>query len=228
MKKIVAIVIVVILFSGCTSEEEQTEPKTLDLEIGETHTYEFFMDGNKMGHNTYKVVEKEEGTYKIESEVKITTPIQMELDATYTVTEKCNPLHYEFVAYVNSEKQTVSCEFTKGRVHEVATKGDNKFEKDITLEPNTYLLDNNMIGQWALMFRIIELEANMSKSISMFAAQPMKALKITMEVEGTEELKGYNCDVVNFPELGYVMYVSDGTLLQMETKDKSLVIALKE
>ena len=84
-----------------------------------------------------------------------------------------------------------------------------------------------MIGQWALVFRTMELKAGDSYVIPMFAAQAMKALKTKMNVEGIEKVDGYDCYKLDFPELGYYMYVSDGKLIKMETKDKTLVITLK-
>jgi len=81
-----------------------------------------------------------------------------------------------------------------------------------------------MIGQWALMFKTMELKTGDSYVIPMFAAQPMKALKIEMKVEKTEE---HDCYKLDFPEMKYFMYISGGELIKMETKDKTLVIILK-
>jgi len=224
MRKILVLLVISIVFSGCISEEEETKTKELDLEIGEEYTYEFYSNGSYIGYNKYKVVGKEGENYLIESEVDLGFTI----DAKYTITKECVPVHYEFVAYVNNEKQTVSCKFTEGNVHEAATKGDQKFEKDIKLEEGTYLLDNNMIGQWALMFKTIELKTGDSYVIPMFAAQPMKALKIEMKVGEIEKTEGHDCYKLDFPEMKYFMYISEGKLIKMETKDKTLVIILKE
>lgn len=228
MRKILVLLVISIVFSGCITEEKETKTKELDLEIGEEYTYEFYSNGSYIGYNKYKVVGKEGENYLIESEVNISQAnIDLKIDAKYTITKECMPVHYEFVAYVNNEKQTVSCEFTEGNVHEVATKGDQKFEKDIKLEEGTYLLDNNMIGQWALMFKTMELKTGDSYVIPMFAAQPMKALKIEMKVGEIEKIEGYDCYKLDFIELGYYIYVSDGELIKMETKDKTLIIVLK-
>ena len=226
MRKILVLLVISIVFSGCISEEKETKTKELDLEIGEEYTYEFYSNGSYIGYNKYKVVGKEGENYLIESEVNL-EKLGLKMNAKYTITKECMPVHYEFVAYVNNEKQTVSCEFTEGNVHEVATKGDQKFERDIKLEEGTYLLDNNMIGQWALMFKVMELKTGDSYVIPMFAAQPMKALKIEMKVGEIEKIEGYDCYKLDFIELGYYIYVSDGELIKMETKDKTLIIVLK-
>ena len=228
MRKILVLLVISIVFSGCISEEEETKTKELDLEIGEEYTYEFYSNGSYIGYNKYKVVGKEGENYLIESEVNISQAnIDLKIDAKYTITKECMPVHYEFVAYVNNEKQTVSCEFTERNVHEAATKGDQKFEKDIKLEEGTYLLDNNMIGQWALMFKTMELKTGDSYVIPMFVAQPMKALKIEMKVGEIEKIEEHDCYKLDFPEMKYFMYISEGELIKMETKDKTLVIILK-
>ena len=226
MRKILVLLVISIVFSGCISEEKETKTKELDLEIGEEYTYEFYSNGSYIGYNKYKVVGKEGENYLIESEVNL-EKLGLKMNAKYTITKECMPVRYEFVAYVNNEKQTVSCEFTEGNVHEVATKGDQKFERDIKLEEGTYLIDNNMIGQWALMFKTMELKTGDSYVIPMFAAQPMKALKIEMKVGEIEKIEGYDCYKLDFIELGYYIYVSDGELIKMETKDKTLIIVLK-
>lgn len=146
MRKILVLLVISIVFSGRITEEKETKTKELDLEIGEEYTYEFYSNGSYIGYNKYKVTGKEGENYLIESEVNL-EKLGLKMNAKYTITKECMPVHYEFVAYVNNEKQTVSCEFTEGNVHEVATKGDQKFERDIKLEEGTYLLDNNMIGQ---------------------------------------------------------------------------------
>jgi len=226
MRKILVFFVVSIVLSGCISQKEETKKKELDLEIGEETTYEFYSNGNYIGYDRYKVTGKEGENYLIESEVNL-EKLGLKMDAKYTITKECIPIHYEFVAYVNNEKQTVSCDFKKGSVHEVATKGDQKFEKDIKLEEGTYLLDNNMIGQWTLMLRMMELKTGDSHVIPMFAAQPMKALKIEMNVGEIEKVDGYDCYKLDFPELEYFMYISEGKLIKMETEDKTLVITLK-
>ena len=226
MRKILVLLVISIVFSGCISEEKETKTKELDLEIGEEYTYEFYSNGSYIGYNKYKVVGKEGENYLIESEVNL-EKLGLKMNAKYTITKECMPVHYEFVAYVNNEKQTVSCEFKEGSVHEVATKGDQKFERDIKLEEGTYLLDNNMIGQWALMFKTMELKTGDSYVIPMFVPQPMKALKTEMKVGEIEKIEGYDCYKLDFIELGYYIYVSDGELIKMETKDKTLIIVLK-
>ena len=227
MRKILVFFVIFVVLSGCISQKEETKKKELDLKIGEEHTYEFYSDGTYIGYNRYRVTGKEGENYLIESEVNL-EKLGLKMNAKYTITKECMPVHYEFVAYVNNGKQTVSCEFKKGSVHEVATKGEQRFEKDIKLEEGTYLIDNNMIGQMALMLRTMELKIGDSYVIPMFAAQPMKALKIEMKVEGIEKVDGYECYKLDFPELRYYIYVSDGKLIKMETKDKTLVIILKE
>ena len=226
MRKILVLLVISIVFSGCITEEKETKTKELDLEIGEEYTYEFYSNGSYIGYNKYNVVGKEGENYLIESEVNL-EKLGLKMNAKYTITKECMPVRYEFVAYVNNEKQTVSCEFTEGNVHEVATKGDQKFERDIKLEEGTYLLDNNMIGQWALMFKTMELKTGDSYVIPMFAAQPMKALKTEMKVGEIEKIEGYDCYKLDFIELGYFVYVSDGELIKMETKDKTLIIVLE-
>lgn len=227
MRKILVFLVISIVLSGCISQKEETKKKELDIKIGEENTYEFYSNGNYLGYNRYRVIGKDGENYMIESEVNL-EKLGLKINAKYTVTRECMPVHYEFVAYVKNEKQTVSCDFKEGGVHEVATKGSQRFEKDIKLEEGTYLLDNNMIGQWALMLKMMGMKTGDTYVIPMFVPQPMKALKIEMKVEGIEKVNGYDCYKLDLPELKYFLYVSNGKLIKMETKDKTLVITLKE
>ena len=239
MKSLVKSIMVLCLFSLCLGQTTVSELKPLNLEVGTTHTFEFYDAGEYVGYNQYTITKKEVyndvEAYFIDSVVDLNTnSLTLYMDASYIVNTQGVCLHYEFEATLNDETHTMTADFIADSVHITGSRPGKAYDQDVSIMGNTFSLDNNMICQWDIMFSGAVLEAGGSLGANVFAAQPMKATIIRGSIGGelvTVEAAGQHwpCFKVEFsvPD-GYIAYVTnDGQLVKLETSD-GLVITLKE
>jgi hypothetical protein len=227
------------LFSLCLGQTVIYDLNQLDLEVGTTHTFEFHDNDVYIGYNQYTVTKREfyneTDAYFIESTLDLKSDLAViHMDASYVIDTFGRCLHYEFEATVNGESHVVSADFTADSVHIIASRPGEKYDKTITLAENTQLLDNNMIGQWDLVFSTAILEEGGTYGTNILAAQSMRKGSIKASI--AEELvsvqvagKTWQCFKLEFSSpLGYTAYVTrDGQLIKMEN-ESGIVITLKE
>jgi hypothetical protein len=212
----------------CLGQNPTSELKPLALDVDSARTFEFYDNETYVGYSTYTVTKRElyneTEAYFIESEVDMTDgSATLHVDAFYVVDMFGRCLHYEFEATINGEPQSMNADFSQESVHITASRSQKTFDKTVELLGNTLSVDNNMIGQWDIMFSVVPLQENGSFAVSIFAAQPMEKSIIRAEIaEGIISVqaagKTWQCLKVEFstPE-GYTAYVTvDGQLIQME------------
>jgi hypothetical protein len=231
-------VILLIFIMGCIGQAPLTELKHLDITPGMGSTFEFYDKGSYVGETTYTVEKKDiyngKEAYYIREVLDLEGGgLKIHIDASYVVDLYGRSLYYEFEAEVNDEVQTVKAEFLEDHVHEIASKPEQEFDKEVKIGENTFTLDNNMIGQWEVMFRSLHLMLGGDIVVNGYAAQPMSAFTITGKIidEVPMEASGmvYECFKIDLSFPQYYMYVTeDGVVVKMETKDGSLVIVRRE
>lgn len=240
MKTIIMCIMTLCLFSLCIGQPTFSPLKeSMALEVGTTHTFEFYENGEYVGYNQYTITKREvyneKDAYFIESVVDITSDsLTLHMDASYIVTIQGVCLHYEFEATVDGESHTMKADFAEGSVHVTATRPGKEYDKTMEVAQNTFSLDNNMIDQWDIMFSAVTLESGGSIGIYTFAAQPMKTTMVAAsisEVKVSVQAAGqtWQCFKLEFsaPD-GYVMYVTEGGQLVKIESPSGLTITLKE
>ncbi len=222
--------------------EIRVEEKEALLNIGEYYKYRFVINDVEFGYTDYRIKKKElyEGQEAFYVELHLDLDFQKidvertaTLDAQLYITEDVKPLSYQVEALVNDEKQTIECTFSEGKAHDVVTVGDETYEEEITLEENTYLMENNMIGLWALVYRTLQLEVGQTYKVPLFFSGNFLKLVVDIEVERIETIvvsgttyEVYVCNVPLFKEIDYV--TKDGLLVKVEAPSQNLFIELTE
>ncbi|MBU7016584.1 MAG: hypothetical protein HXS44_03680 [Theionarchaea archaeon] len=222
--------------------EIKVEEKEALLKVGEYRKYRFVIDDVEIGYTDYRIKRREtyEGqeAYYVELSLdldfnKINTARKVVIEAFLYITEHVMPLYYSLDALVNTEKQTIECTFADGKAHDVVTVGDKKYEEKVNLEENTYLMGNNMIGLWALMYKTLNLEVGETYKIPLFFSENFTKLVVEIEVLRTETIvvggKSYDvyvCDVPKFKEIDYV--TKDGLLVKIDLPSQNGFIELVE
>jgi hypothetical protein len=213
--------------------------KPLTLEVGLSRTFEFFNDGTYIGYNTYTVAKKdvyqEKDAYFIESTVELQDEtIDLHMDASYIVDTQAICLHYEFDATVNGETHTMNADFTVDSVHIQGSRPGTEYDEIITLGQHTFSLDNNMIGQWDIIFSSVVLEKGGIFAVNFFGAQHMEMGNVSADIQ-KESIpvqaagKSWECLKLEFKApTGYIMYVTaSGQLVKIEN-GMGLEVILKE
>lgn len=230
---------VLVFFSMCMGQTPTSELKPVVLEVGASHTFEIYDDGNYVGYNQYTVTERDlyngVEAYFITSKTEIDNgSTSAYIDASYIIDTYGRSLHYEFQATINEESHIMNADMTEDGIHITGSRPQDSYDKTISVPDDTLWLDNNMIGQWDIMFSAVTIEQGGSFTVSAFAAQPMSQgvvrasigeSTVSIEIEDTT----WECFKIIFssPE-GYIAYVTaDGRLLQLED-GKGFVVVLKE
>ncbi|MBU7013296.1 MAG: hypothetical protein HXS52_09005 [Theionarchaea archaeon] len=232
-------IVALCFLSMCMGQTPQYNVQPLSLEVGTGHTFEFFSDGVYIGYNSYSVVKQELyngiDAYFIESVTDIeSNEVTLHIEAMYIVDTSDRCLHYEFEGTIDGELHTVKADFSEESVYVVASRPDSAYDKTIELPVNTLCVDNNMIGQWDLMFSAVLIVPDGTFAANVFAPQPMERVAVRASVAEIPSLmeaagKSWSCYTLTFsaPE-GYVAYVTkEGQLIKLETPS-GLVILLKE
>jgi transglutaminase-like putative cysteine protease len=227
-----------------TQEEPEVviEEKEALLNVGEYYTYRFVIDDTEFGYTDYRITKKElyEGVEAFYVELsldldlkKVGGPVNLALDAVLYVAGDVMPLDYHVDALVDSEEQTIDCTFRDGKVQYVAVAGGETVEQEITLEDRTYLMQSNVIGLWALVYRSLQLEEGQTYKVPVFFAENYSKFMVNIEVVRTETIvvggKSYEvfvCDVPLFREIDYV--TRDGLLVKIDLPSQNGFIELVE
>ncbi|MBU7031771.1 MAG: hypothetical protein HXS53_04510 [Theionarchaea archaeon] len=230
--------IILVFLIGCLGQTPSLEFRELSLTPGTGETYEFYQEGVLLGTSSYTVEKKDtyEGVdaFFIHEKVDLQgSGYTISIDASYIVDTTGLALYYEFSATVNGETQTMEAEFGETHVHEVAHRPDKDFDKEIRIGEHTFTLDNNMIGQWDIIFSALHFTEGDTIVANAYAAQPMTTFTIKgtvlEEVQLSVGEKVYTCYKMDFSTPPYYMYVTaQGQLLKLETKDGKLIIILKQ
>ncbi len=227
-------------------EYTQTEPeikvteKEALLHVGEYYKYRFVIDDVEFGYTDYRIKKKE--TYKGEEALyvelsldldynKIGIAAKLVMDAVLYITEDIMPLFYQVDALVNSEKQTIECTFSEGKVLDVVTVGDKTYEEEVSLEENTYVMHSNVIGLWALVYRSLQLEVGQVYKVPVFFSENFSKYVVDIEVLRTETItvagKSYEVFVCNVPFFKEIDYVTkDGLLVKIDLPSQNGFIEL--
>ncbi|MGC1119882.1 MAG: hypothetical protein WBA22_02210 [Candidatus Methanofastidiosia archaeon] len=232
-------IVALCFFSLCMGQTPQFNVQPLSLEVGAGHTFEVFDNGAYVGYNHYSVIKQElyngMDAYFIESETDIKSEeVTLHIEAMYIVDTSGRCLHYEFEGTIDGQSYTVKADFSETSVRITASRPNADYDKTIELVQNTLCVDNNMIGQWDLMFSAVPITPDGTFAANVFAPQPMEKVAIRASVGEIPSLmeaagKSWSCYTLTFsaPE-GYVAYVTqEGQLVKLETPN-GLVIILKE
>jgi hypothetical protein len=206
------------------------------MDTGTRHTFEFYDNDVYIGSCQYTVVKREAyngiEAYFIESTVELTGPVPVLVKAAYMVDTNGRCLHYEVEGSINNESVMINADFTENAVHITGSKGGAVYDETIGLLQNTFSVDNNMIGQWDIMFSSVVLGGTFAANI--FAAQPMETgyirasiadLIVPVQAAG----KTWECYKLEFSSPAeYIMYVTaEGQLVKIEN-GSGLVVILTE
>ncbi len=252
--KLSLLICLLVLSMGCVGQSEPpeevpetseppgdvSEPGTVSLQVGEYYKYRFVINDIEFGYADYRIKAEEDyeghNAYCVELSLsqdlnKLGAQGKVELQGTLYIKKNVLPLFYQAEALVNGGKQTIECTFSENKAHDVVTVGEEKYEEEFSLEENTYLMDNNMIGLWALVYRTLSLEVGQTYEVPLFFSANLSKYTVEIEVLRTETIvvagKSYEVFVCNVPLFNEIDYVTkDGLLVRIELPSQNGFIEL--
>jgi len=203
-------------------EGKKISVKKLTLIPGEKRRYSFIIQGKEVGYNEYEVVtsEKREGilTYQLKSHLELKLQVNLVIDDEFYVDEKANPLHYKLNALVNNQPQSVECSFTQDKVHTLIKAGEKVLlKKDTDLKAKTFLLSNNMIGWFDIVYKVLPLEPGKTLQVPYYVINNASLITLKLSINKEPEeievggtlYKVLVCEVAPLGEIHYITSLGD-------------------
>lgn len=210
---------------------EPARGRVLELE-GLRGRYEFIANGENIGYSEYQVTgttyRGQEAWHMSESTNLSAEGMELGITGSFYMTERAEPLYYETGMTLNQEASLVRVEFSPENIRETVEMGNESQELDIRPLKSTFLVSNNMIGQWALVFRSLELEEGKTYTVNIFNPNTARSIVGTMAVAGRESVtvQGMEYEALVIAGQGSSRYyvTPDGLLLKIESPGLKIVL----
>ncbi len=232
-----AICLVGLLVAGL-GVSEPAKGRVLELD-GLEGRYEFMAvnasgEMGGIGYSEYRVTGKtlykgQEAWHMSESADLSAEGLDLDITGSLYMTERAEPLYYETGMTLNNETALLKLEFSPGNIRETIEIGNESQELNIKPLKNTFLVSNNMIGQWALVFRALELEEGKTYTVNTFNPNIAGSIIGTMTVTGRERitLRGdvYEALVIMGDGSSRYYVTPGGLLLKIESPGLEIVLS---
>jgi len=239
-----ALAAVMIAFSDQTLSQEEPAAVAVD-EIsplegiwppGEVREYGFHIAGHEIGRQWNQLLEGTGSSYDLMFRLKLDMspvgqPIKMEMDGTLTLTPDGRPVTYDLNVSVDGQEQKLEVSFSDSTVEAAVQKAGGESRHSLPFHADSYVVDNNMIGQWGLMLGLLPLGAAEEIQQRIFVPQALTEMDVMIkvgEVEtvsfGEEREEAYVCRILPLGEIYWV--TKSGKLVRLEDQKQSLVVTL--
>jgi hypothetical protein len=136
------------------------------------------------------------------------------------VTNDARPLFHNMTIFKNGEAKNVVSEFGQGLVTEKITEGNETRTLIVNINPDSFIVANNMISHWALLFRAARLRPQHTYIAHIFSPNVAAEVVRSLEVIDVQNVRidGRTYEAYVFAEqTGNLNYVTpDGLLLKIE------------
>lgn len=213
------------------------ETRAVALTPGESGRYVFRQGETEFGDARYQVTACDAGACRVQQQLAMDTgkvgasAPAVTISATLIVDANLHPLRYTLDAMVGDDHQTIDLVVTDGVAHTAVVARGQMYERDVSLQPGTYLLGNNLLGWHALMLRGLDLRPGRTFQVPVFFAESFTAMTVRLAVrDATETIavggQSYECLVVDIPDFqGEVDYVTpDGRLIRVALPSQNLTM----
>jgi hypothetical protein len=125
---------------------------------------------------------------------------------------------YRLDMAANAQKVVIDCEFDGRRIEETLQVGKNTYRKKLAINQHpTYILDNNMIGMWALMVHQLDVEGNSNLKVYGFFPQSLQVMPLELRFVKRERLKigtaEHNTSVYAVDAIKEMFWITDSGIL---------------
>ncbi len=196
--------------------------------------YNFLLNGSMLGHSEFGFIGKArrngQDTYMISEVSNLSTrEYAMHTEGVLYVTLDARPVFYNMTMHKDGDVKNVLCEFADGVVTETITENNETRTIKVDANPDSFLIANNMISHWALLFRAAKLEPKNTYIVHIFSPNIAAGLVRSLEISDVQQVKvnGQIYEAYVFEEeTGNLNYVTpDGLLLKIENHVLDIVLS---
>ena len=198
--------------------------------------YTFLMRNKTIGYNEFRVINKTTimniPVYQIQEKTNLTFGnTSLLINGNLFITKDVRPTYHEYEIRTGDVSKRYVSEFSGDKVHEIIYINGKEHEKTIPISNDTFILTNNIIGQWALIFQVLPLRLNEEYDVDIFDPSEGRTDKFVIKVDGMENIligkklyKVYRLDG-NFSDVQHTFYVTlDGVLVKMKNPEIEIIL----
>jgi len=195
--------------------------------------YDFILNGSMLGHSEFEFVgmgkHHDRDAYMISEITNLSSKeYKMYIEGMLYVTVDARPVFYNMTIHKNGYVKSTLCEFGDGVVTEKTTENNKTTTLNVNVNPDSFIIANNMISHWALLFRAAKLKPQNTYIAHIFSPNIGAEIVRSLEISDVQNVKinGHTYEAYVFEEqTGNLNYVTpDGLLLKIE--NHRLVIIL--
>lgn len=196
--------------------------------------YDFLLNGSMLGHSEFEYIGKSRyrgvDTYMISEVVNLSsTEYDMSVSGVLYVTLDARPMFFNMTIRKNGDLKNVISEFEDGAVTETITENNATRTVRVDASPDSFLIANNMISHWALMFRAVKLEPKNTYIVRIFSPNIGRELVRSLEISDVRSvnINGNEYEAYVFEEeTGNLNYVTpEGVLLKIENHILEIILS---
>ena len=196
--------------------------------------YDFVMNNGTIGYSKFDYVGNAEyngaDAFVIKEETNFSAEdYRMYIEGVLYVTADARPLFYNMTIHKNGDSQNVLCRFGGDYVKETVNANGTIREYSVAVSPDSFIIANNMISHWALLFRAVRLEKKTTYIVHIFSPNIASGFARPFDVTGVTELKlkGRTYEAYVFEEQGgnrnYI--TPEGLLLKITNHRMEIVLS---
>ncbi|MBN2331350.1 MAG: YhfC family intramembrane metalloprotease [Candidatus Aenigmarchaeota archaeon] len=233
---VVIVTLAIISFSAISAQRNVASPivrRTINFDDFEGR-YKFILNGSMIGHSEFEYMGKSIhagiDTYMISEDVNLSSPdYDMSVSGVLHVTLDARPVLFNMTIRKNGDLKNVLCEFGDGMVTERITENNETRAVRSGVHPDSFLVANNMISHWALMFRAAKLEPQNTYIARIYSPNMGGELVRSLEISDVRlvSINGHEYEAYVFEEeTGNLNYVTpEGVLLKIENHILDIVLS---
>jgi uncharacterized membrane protein YhfC len=230
---ITMIIMIAAFIAAQHSVATQLERRNVNFD-GFEGRYDFLINGSMIGFSEFGY---EGGTeyngksaFVIEEKTNLSSDdYEMYIEGTLYTTADAYPLFYNSSIHKNGETSNIMCDFRNGMVIQTVTRNNRSETSRVPVPDESFVIANNMISHWALMFRAARLEPHNTYIAHLYSPDVGAEIVRSFEVSDVRDIKikGKTYEVYVFREsAGNLNYVTpEGELLKMENPLLEIVIS---
>ncbi len=219
------------LAQPATASQLERRPVTFD---GFSGKYDFIMNDSVIGTSEFEftngLVYNGMNAFAIEELTNLSTDdFEMVIEGTLYTTVDARPLFYNSTIILDGRKKQITCEFFGSYVEQTERDGNNTERRKIAVSNDSFIIANNMISHWALLFRAADLDSQNTYITRMYSPNVGMDIVRTLEVSSVENItiNGNDYDVYVFSDqFGNNNYVTpEGVLLAVKSDTLEITIS---
>jgi len=186
--------------------------------------YDFWLNDSRLGYSEFEYAGKAgDNIYVIRESTNLSAPAyEMFIEGELHVTLDARPVFYNMTIHKNGDVKNIICEFSDGTVTQRETENNSTDTRIISTDPDSFIIANNMISNWALLFRAAVLEPKSTYIAHIYSPNMGAGMTIPLSVVSVQNItvNSRNYEVYVFQDrTGNLNYITpDGLLLKVENQ----------